>query len=99
MAGDGDRDPGGWWPEDEAKDGDERRRDEPKRKVPRGLSSPDRPRPSGRYSMFVGLAFVALIVVALLNLLAVEQLLEFAVKRGCSAAGVIGIAHGPSFSC
>ena len=70
MAGQGDRDPGGWWPEGEgngpATSAD---RDEPKRRLPRGLASPDRPRPSGRYSMFVGLAFVALIVVALLNLL------------------------------
>ena len=86
MAGQGDRDPGGWWPEDEGKGGDERRRDEPKRRIPRGLSSPDRPRPSGRYSMFVGLAFVALIVVALLNLLGDEDT-GIVLGRGLPLAG------------
>ena len=67
----GERGSGGWWPDDredeptEPESLPERERSRP----PRGLESRDRPRPSGRYSMFVGLAFVALIVVALLNLL------------------------------
>ena len=52
---------------------------------PRGLASPDRPRPSGRYSMFVGLAFVALIVVALLNLLATTDA-GIALERGLPLA-------------
>ena len=71
MGSDDDRGKGGWWPsDDEAPDRPEQP-SEPRepRRPPRGLASPDRPRPSGRYSMFVGLAFVALIVVALLNLL------------------------------
>ena len=71
MGSDDDRGKGGWWPsDDEAPDRPEQPTEprEPRR-PPRGLASPDRPRPSGRYSMFVGLAFVALIVVALLNLL------------------------------
>lgn len=62
---------GGWWPdesEDEAA-GPERAPEREPSRPPRGLESRERPRPSGRYSMFVGLAFVALIVVALLNLL------------------------------
>lgn len=68
MAGDDPDDRGGWWPKDEPEP-PRRDRDEPGRKPPRGLASPDRPRPSGRYSTFVGLAFGALIVIALLNLL------------------------------
>ncbi len=61
---------GGWWPDDDGDrdDGEPPAQREPD-KPPRGLESRGRPRPSGRYSMFVGLAFVALIVVALLNLL------------------------------
>jgi thiol-disulfide isomerase/thioredoxin len=64
---------GGWWPGDRdegpAEPPPDRDRDREPGPPPRGLESRDRPRPSGRYSMFVGLAFVALIVVALLNLL------------------------------
>jgi len=67
MDGDGHGDRGGWWPEDEPEP--PRDRGGGDRKRPRGLASPNRPRPSGRYAMFVGLAFAALIVVALLNLL------------------------------
>ncbi|MEZ5074599.1 MAG: hypothetical protein R2691_07165 [Solirubrobacterales bacterium] len=69
MAGDDRDDRGGWWPEDGPGPPPHRDRGAEERKPPRGLSSPNRPRPSGRYSMFVGLAFLALIVVALLNLL------------------------------
>jgi hypothetical protein len=61
--GDRDDDGGGWWPEEEQPP----QRRKPAR--PRGLSSPNRPRPSGRYSAFVGIAFVVVIAIALLNLL------------------------------
>jgi len=60
MAGDGDR--GGWWPQG---DGSPPRRSD----RPRGFASTNRPRPSGRYSAFVGIAFLAVIVIALVNLL------------------------------
>jgi hypothetical protein len=56
---------GGWWPEEEKRPKPEGRK--PTR--PRGLSSPNRPRPGGRYSAFVGIAFVVVIAIALLNLL------------------------------
>ena len=65
-------DGGGWWPartrtsRRPARSGRSRARAGRRRAASRAR---DRPRPSGRYSMFVGLAFVALIVVALLNLL------------------------------
>ena len=64
---------GGWWPEDgeEAPDRTAERSGEgegPPRR-PRGLASPGAPKPASRYSYFVGLAFVAIIVIALLNLL------------------------------
>jgi hypothetical protein len=64
VAGDDDRDRGGWWPGEEPRDSAPRPRDRP-----RGLESQGRPRPSGRYSAFVGIAFVVVIVVALINLL------------------------------
>lgn len=64
-----DEDRGGWWPErggdSEEPDADARKPTQP----PRGLASGGGPKPRSRYSLFVGLAFVALIVVALLNLL------------------------------
>jgi thiol-disulfide isomerase/thioredoxin len=56
----------GWWPE-ENQPPSSQTPDKPPR-PPHGLSSRNKPRPSGRYSLFVGLAFVAIIVVALLNL-------------------------------
>lgn len=56
----------GWWPEGDPPPSSHQREEESR--PPRGLASPGRPRPSGRYSLFVGLAFVALIVFALLNL-------------------------------
>jgi thiol-disulfide isomerase/thioredoxin len=40
---------------------------EPEQKPPRGFASRGRPKVSGRYSIFVGLAFVAIIVVAIVN--------------------------------
>lgn len=69
---------GGWWPDGERGGGrrpsgrtprrpsgrDERQGHTP----PRGLASPDAPKRASRYSMFVGLAFTAIIVIALLNL-------------------------------
>ena len=58
-------DGGGWWPEDEGRS--KSREDKPER-PPRGLASPKSTRSPSRYSMFVGLAFVALIIIALLNL-------------------------------
>ena len=93
MAGGGDDDrghrEGGWWPEDEGPDGG---RDKParageedgeKRRVPRGLSSPGHKRSSGRYSAFVGIAFVALIAIALLNLIG-----------GDDDSGILGAGYG-----
>jgi hypothetical protein len=62
---------GGWWPEGEPPDAGskpKRTEGEGASRPPRGLASKGRPRPSGRYSWFVGLAFVALVLVALLNL-------------------------------
>lgn len=59
----------GWWPEDrEERDEAEPREDRP-RQPPRGLASPDAPKRASRYSMFVGLAFTAIAVIALINLL------------------------------
>lgn len=73
---------GGWWPErgsgdarrarrgDRGKDADAPTAEEEGRHTPpRGLASPDAPKPATRYSMFVGLAFTAIIVIALLNLI------------------------------
>lgn len=63
-------DRGGWWP-DEGED-----RPEPgKRPEPsRGLASGGRgTKPPSRYSLFVGIAFVVLIAVALVNLIGTEE--------------------------
>lgn len=72
MAGDG-RDREGWWPDSE--DGPEP--DEPRPldrgKPPRGLGGSGRPRPGARYSMFVGLVFAAIVIIALINLLGNED--------------------------
>ena len=86
MSGDRDSD-GGWWPEDEDEAAEPERvpEREPTR-PPRGLESRDRPQPSGRYSMFVGLAFIALIVVALLNLLGDDDV-GIELERGLPLAG------------
>jgi hypothetical protein len=40
---------------------------------PRGLSSRDRPKAASRYSLFVGLAFAALVIVAILNATSSEE--------------------------
>ena len=82
------RDPGGWWPEEEEEKKNAGRQEKPKpsgdqHRPPRGLASPDRPKQSSRYSMFVGLAFFALIVVALLNLL-----------KNDDSAGILGAGYG-----
>jgi thiol-disulfide isomerase/thioredoxin len=64
----------GWWPEEEPKQKRKpttrlaKEAEEGPTRPPRGLASPGRPRPSGRYTLFVGVVFVALIAVALLNL-------------------------------
>lgn len=61
------RDAGGWWPEE---DGTSRGEPGVERKPPRGLASRDKPpKPPARYSYFVGLAFFAIVVIALVNLL------------------------------
>ena len=62
-------DGGGWWPEGD-RPGPSRPRRSPRsrREPPRGLASPKSSPLASRYSLFVGLAFVALIIVALLNL-------------------------------
>ena len=72
---------GGWWPEDE--EPGERAEGEKGTEPPRGLASRGgRARPPARYSMFVGLAFFALIIVALFNLI------------GNDDAGILGAGSG-----
>ena len=68
-------DGGGWWPES-GEPGEKRKREpgrdekpKPERRAPRGLASPDAPKRASRYSMFVGLAFFAIVIIALVNLL------------------------------
>lgn len=67
------RDPGGWWPEgdDEAESAKERGKDEEvsDAQPPRGLETPGTRRSTSRYSIFVGIAFVALILLAVANLI------------------------------
>ncbi len=60
---------GGWWPEDGGERADRERPPEPRRQPPRGLASPNAPKRASRYSLFVGLAFTAIAVIALINLL------------------------------
>jgi thiol-disulfide isomerase/thioredoxin len=77
----------GWWPEgDERGEEEAKTAREPARRPPRGLASPDRPRRGSRYSWFVGLAFFALIVIAMLNLLRSDD------------SGIIGAGYGQSGS-
>ncbi len=85
MAPEPDDDRGGWWPEGEEPE----RADRPERegaggpqRPPRGLATPGASKPASRYSLFVGLAFVAIIVIALLNLL------------GNDDAGILGVSSG-----
>ena len=47
--------------------------DSPERRPPRGLASRDAPSASRRYSVFVGVAFVALVVFALVNSLSTDE--------------------------
>jgi hypothetical protein len=47
--------------------------DSPERRPPRGLASRDAPSASRRYSAFVGVAFVALAVFALINSLSTDE--------------------------
>lgn len=106
---------GGWWPEEDEKrePRDRSVRGGGKEKPPappRGLASRDaeRKKATSRYSLFVGLAFVALIVVALINLVGTDEtgilgagsgaegepLVEFAVvDAGGAAEGDANIAQ------
>jgi hypothetical protein len=47
--------------------------DSPERRPPRGLASRDAPSPGRRYSVFVGIAFVALAIFALVNSLSTDE--------------------------
>jgi thiol-disulfide isomerase/thioredoxin len=47
--------------------------DSPERRPPRGLASRDAPSPNRRYSIFVGLAFIALAIFALINSLSTDE--------------------------
>ncbi len=76
MSPDSDQGRGGWWPGGEGPrrgprpDDSEPGKEEESGPVrPRGLATPGTPKPAGRYPLFVGLAFVAILVIALLNLL------------------------------
>lgn len=70
---------GGWWPgdsEEGSSDGgpaeptpEREQGEKPPGKRPRGLATPGAPKPASRYSLVVGLAFVAIVVLALFNLL------------------------------
>jgi hypothetical protein len=72
------RDDGGWWPDEGGGEAPRREDSRP----PRGLASRDRPpRPPARYSYFVGLAFVLIAVIALINLLRDDN------------AGILGIGE------
>ena len=76
---------GGWWPEPEERKPQRERSNEGEgedQRPPRGLESRGRSRPPARYSMFVGLAFFALIIVALFNLI------------GNDDAGILGAGSG-----
>lgn len=68
---------GGWWPEPDDEKGAEERKKPGEGgaggRPPRGLASPRQSRSPSRYSTFVGLAFVALILVALFNLLGDDE--------------------------
>jgi thiol-disulfide isomerase/thioredoxin len=66
VAGDDQRE-GGWWPEEEP---GEERPPERETRPPRGLASREAPpKPPARYSYFVGVAFVVIAAIALINLL------------------------------
>lgn len=101
MAGDDERDRGGWWP------GEEPAR--PTQERPRGLQSTGGPRPSGRYAAFVGVAFAVVIVIALLNLLNTENagieleqgrpLAEFAVPDALAPEAVDADANVAQDDC
>lgn len=81
MADDEREGGGGWWPERKPEGKPEAERSGggagggggtgggPERGRPRGLASPDAPKRASRYSMFVGLAFFAIVVIAMINLL------------------------------
>jgi hypothetical protein len=75
------RDEGGWWPEDEEPSPPPRPKPPGRERPPRGLASRDAPKPPVRYSYFVGLAFVAISVIALINLLRDDN------------SGILGVAN------
>ncbi|MGI8726685.1 MAG: TlpA family protein disulfide reductase [Solirubrobacterales bacterium] len=69
----------GWWPEEEDEGSGESepsagpREKGPPNRPPRGLESRDRPKIRSRYSLFVGLAFIVLIAVAVLNAVGTDE--------------------------
>lgn len=76
---------GGWWPEPGPGDEDEPAPPDrgpgasgpggppgPPHRPPRGLASRDAPKVASRYSLFVGLAFIALVVVAIVSAIETE---------------------------
>jgi thiol-disulfide isomerase/thioredoxin len=82
----GEHEHSGWWPEGRAEQGGAesgpRAPDAkdagsppspPPPRPPRGLESRDRPKAASRYSTFVGLAFLVLVVVAILNAIGSEE--------------------------
>jgi hypothetical protein len=83
-----DNERSGWWPEPpEEPDAKGREEDPPEEgkepevpreppalpQAPRGLESRDRPKVASRYSMFVGLAFLVLVIVAIVNAIGSEE--------------------------
>ena len=86
MTDEPDREDGGWYPEGEPEHPDNgsgrgrRGGGDAERKPPRGLASADAPKRASRYSLFVGLAFTAIVVIALLNLI-----------RNNDDSGILGI--------
>lgn len=79
---------GGWWPErggeEDADAGKGPREPDGPGRPPRGLETPGARKPSSRYALFVGLAFFAIIVVALLDLVNDDD------------AGILGVSAGES---
>ena len=74
-------DRGGWWPDGEGEEpgGESEVDDEPKQeeppstRPPRGLASRDRPKAASRYSLYVGIAFAALAIIAVINAVRTDE--------------------------
>jgi hypothetical protein len=74
---------GGWWPEEEREESPGTGRDagsgagEQERgertRPPRGLESSDRPRARSRYSLYVGIAFAAIAIIAIVNAMRTDE--------------------------